>query len=147
MFLWHVNTFFEYLYDTYRLICDLCLNRNGLLVTCQIDNTSPGGAPWGKSVPGSHKRCNFGHTVIRHFSRDQRIREVLIDSWFLESLVLINSWCLESCQLFWACLLPLNVLYLSSNTESINFWSSPQVWGWWLNSEVSQGKKAFGVGH
>ena len=29
---------------------------------------------------------------------------------------------------------------LSSDTESINFWSSPQVWGGWLNLEFSQGK-------
>ena len=45
------------------------LNLNGLLVTRQIDNTSPGGAPGGKLFPGSHKRCELGHTVIRHFSR------------------------------------------------------------------------------
>ena len=60
---------------------NLYLNLNGLLVTRQIDNTSPGGgggAPGGKLVPGSHKRCELGHTVIRHFSRgDQRIREVI----------------------------------------------------------------------
>ena len=56
----------------------LNLNLNGLLVICQIDNTSPWGAPGGKLVPGSHKRCKLGHTVIRHFSRgDQRIREVI----------------------------------------------------------------------
>ena len=30
--------------------------------------------------------------------------------------------------------------YLSSDTESINFLSSPQVWGGWLNLEFSQGK-------
>ena len=30
----------------------------------QIDNTSPGGAPGGKLVPGSHKRCVF---IIRIF--------------------------------------------------------------------------------
>ena len=35
----------------------LTLNLNGLPVTRQIDNTSPGGAPGGKSVPGFHKRC------------------------------------------------------------------------------------------
>ena len=59
----------------------MVLNLNGLLVTGQIDNTSPGGAPGGKSVPGSHKRCELGHTVIRHFSRgDQRIREVILVS-------------------------------------------------------------------
>ena len=63
------------------------LNLNGLLVTRQTDNTSPVGgggggggvggvAPGGKLVPGSHKRCELGHTVIRHFSRgDKRIRE------------------------------------------------------------------------
>ena len=45
------------------------LNLNGLLVIRQIDNTSPGGAPGGKLVPGSHKRCELGHTVIRHPSR------------------------------------------------------------------------------
>ena len=40
----------------------------------QIDNTSPGGAPGGKLVPGSHKRCELGHTIIRHFTGgDQRI--------------------------------------------------------------------------
>ena len=58
----------------------LNLNLNGLLVTRQIDNTSPGGGgvPGGKLVPGSHKRCELGHSVIRHFSRgDQRIREVI----------------------------------------------------------------------
>ena len=27
----------------------------------QIDNTSPGCAPGGKLVPGSHKRCEHGH--------------------------------------------------------------------------------------
>ena len=48
----------------------LNLNLNGLLVTRQIDNTSPGGggggvAPEGKLVPGSHKRCELVHTVIR----------------------------------------------------------------------------------
>ena len=50
----------------------------------QIDNSSTGGggggggAPGRKLVPGSHKRCEVGHTVIRHFSRgDQRIREVI----------------------------------------------------------------------
>ena len=54
------------------------LNLNGLLVTRQIGNTSPGRAPGGKLVPGSHKRCELGQTVIRHFSRgDQRIREVI----------------------------------------------------------------------
>ena len=58
---------------------NLNLNLNGLLVTRQIDNTSPGGgAPGGKLVPGSNKRCELGHTVIRHFSRgDKRIREVI----------------------------------------------------------------------
>ena len=56
----------------------LNLNLNGLLVIRQIDNISPGGAPGGKLVPGSHKRCELGHTVIRHFSTgDQRIREVI----------------------------------------------------------------------
>ena len=53
-------------------------SESGLLVTCQIDNTSPGGGPGGKSVPGSLKRCKLGHTIIRHFSTgDQRIREVI----------------------------------------------------------------------
>ena len=71
-------------------------NLNGLLVTGQIGNTSPGGgvggwgggAPGGKLVPGSHKRCELGHTVIRHFSRgDQRIREVIpvLDSLWKET--------------------------------------------------------------
>ena len=51
---------------------------NGLLVTRQTDNASIGGAPGGKLVPGSHKRCDLEHTVNRHFSRgDQRIREVI----------------------------------------------------------------------
>ena len=58
------------------------LNLNGLRVICQIDNTSPkGGGPGGKLVPGSHKRCKLGHTVIRHFNfrrGDQRIREVVL---------------------------------------------------------------------
>ena len=59
-------------------LCLLNLNLNGLLVIRQIDNTSPGGAPGEKLVPGSHKRCELGHTVIRRFSRgDQRIREVI----------------------------------------------------------------------
>ena len=54
------------------------------------DNTSPGGvgrgAPGGKLVPGSHKRCELGHTVIRHCSReDQRIREVVPDSMWKET--------------------------------------------------------------
>ena len=31
---------------------------NGLLVTRQIDNTSPGVAPGGKSVPGSHRNIS-----------------------------------------------------------------------------------------
>ena len=35
---------------------------NGLLVIRQTDNTSPEGAPGGKLVPGSHKRCEHGHT-------------------------------------------------------------------------------------
>ena len=52
---------------------EMNLNLNGLLVIRQIDNISPGGggggAPGGKLVPGSHKRCELGHTVIRHFSR------------------------------------------------------------------------------
>ena len=47
----------------------ISLNRNGLLVMRQIDNISPGGAPGGKLVSGSHKRCELGHKVIRHFSR------------------------------------------------------------------------------
>ena len=63
------------------IITALNLNLNGLLVTRQIDNTSPGGgggAPVGKLVPGSNKRCELGHIVIRHFSRgDQRTREVI----------------------------------------------------------------------
>ena len=52
------------------------LNLNGLLVTRQIDNTSPGVCvcggggevegmggvvPGGKLVPGSHKRCELAH--------------------------------------------------------------------------------------
>ena len=54
------------------------LNLNGLLVICQIDNTSQGDAPEGKLVHGSHEKCGLGHTVIRHFSRgDQTIREVI----------------------------------------------------------------------
>ena len=28
----------------------------------QIDNPSPGGVPGGKLVPGSHKRCELGHS-------------------------------------------------------------------------------------
>ena len=41
------------------------LNLNGLLVIRQIDNISPGGSvPGGKLVPGSHKRCELGHTDI-----------------------------------------------------------------------------------
>ena len=57
---------------------ELRLNLNGLLVIRQIDNISPGGAPGGKLVPGSHKRCELGHTVIGHFSGgDQRNREVI----------------------------------------------------------------------
>ena len=36
---------------------------NGLLVIRQIDNTSPGGAPGEKLVPGSLNRCERGHTV------------------------------------------------------------------------------------
>ena len=57
------------------------LNLNGLLVTHQltIPHHGGGGAPGGKLVPGSHKRCELGHTAIRHFSRgDQRIREVIL---------------------------------------------------------------------
>ena len=50
------------------------LNLNG---SRQIDNTSPGGAPRGKSVPDFHKTCKLGYTVIRHFTGDQRIREVI----------------------------------------------------------------------
>ena len=53
----------------YRSLCHLNhpnLNLNGLLVTRQIDNTSPGGVPEGKSVPGSRKRCELGHTVQMH---------------------------------------------------------------------------------
>ena len=37
--------------------------------------------------------------------------------------------------------------YLSPDTESINFLSSPKVWGGWLNLAFCQGKKTFGVGH
>ena len=49
------------------------LDLNGLLVTYQIDNASPGG----KLVPGSHKICELGHTVIKHFCRgDKRTRKV-----------------------------------------------------------------------
>ena len=56
----------------------LTLNVNDLLVTRQIENCSSGGAPGGKSVPGCYKRCELGHTVIRHFSiGDQRISKVL----------------------------------------------------------------------
>ena len=44
------------------------MNLNGLLVTRQIDNISPGGggggAPGGKLVLGSHKRCELRNTVI-----------------------------------------------------------------------------------
>ena len=36
-----------------------CLNLTGLLVIRQIDNTSPGGAPGGKLVPGSHRDANL----------------------------------------------------------------------------------------
>ena len=36
----------------------LNLNQNVLLLTCHLDNTSPGGAAsGGKLVPGSHKTC------------------------------------------------------------------------------------------
>ena len=72
-----------------------CAYLNGLLMTGQVDNTSPGGGPGGKSVPGSHKRCKLGHKVIRYFSRgDQRIREVIPvpDSlWKESSIVCIVS--------------------------------------------------------
>ena len=60
---------------------------NGLLVTRQIDNTSPrgvgGGAPGGKLVPGSNKRCElvfayadfwFSHAaahIIKHKRRPE----------------------------------------------------------------------------
>ena len=55
---------------------EMNLNLNGLLVIRQIDNISPEvvgggrgeGSPGGKLVPGSHKRCELRHTVIRHFS-------------------------------------------------------------------------------
>ena len=50
-------------------LSNLNLNLNGLLVIRQIDNTSSGGVPGGKLVPGSQNRCKLGHTVIRHFSR------------------------------------------------------------------------------
>ena len=53
------------------------LSLNGLLVTRQMDNISPGCAPGGKPVPDFYKRCELGHTVIRHFIReDKRIRDV-----------------------------------------------------------------------
>ena len=45
------------------------LNLNGLLVTRQIDNTSPGGgggAPGGKFVPGSHRRCESSDISACH---------------------------------------------------------------------------------
>ena len=65
-------------FPVFWLLSGLNLNLNGLLVIRQIDNTSLGGAPGGKLVPGSHKRCELGHTVIRNFRRgDQRIREVI----------------------------------------------------------------------
>ena len=46
------------------------LNLNGLLVPRQTEiphqggGGGGGGAPGGKLVPGSHKRCELGHTVI-----------------------------------------------------------------------------------
>ena len=43
---------------SWRLMKDIL---NGLLVIRQIDNTSLGGEPGGKLVPGSHKRCEHGH--------------------------------------------------------------------------------------
>ena len=47
-------------------------------MTRKIYNTSPGGVRIGKLVPGTHKRCELGHTVIRQCDRgDQRIREVI----------------------------------------------------------------------
>ena len=36
-----------------KWVCMTGGGLNRLLVTCQIDNTSPGGVPGGKSVPGS----------------------------------------------------------------------------------------------
>ena len=50
----------------------------GRVVLIPLTILHQGGAPGGKLVPGSHKRCELGHTVIRHFSRgDQRNREVI----------------------------------------------------------------------
>ena len=49
-----------------------CLNLNDLPVTRQIYNTSPGGVPRGKLVPGSSMISELGHTVIRHFSKGIR---------------------------------------------------------------------------
>ena len=35
-------------------------NQNGLLLTCHIDNSSPGGAASGGTLdPGSHKTCEL----------------------------------------------------------------------------------------
>ena len=48
------------------------LNLNSLLVKRQKDNSLPG------AVTGGHKRSDFIHAIIRHFSRgNQRIREVI----------------------------------------------------------------------
>ena len=60
----HVNKYLDRL--TPNLVKTVCLNLNlnSLLVKRQTDNTSPGGALGGKLVPGSHKRCEFGHTII-----------------------------------------------------------------------------------
>ena len=85
-------------------------------MTRQIDNHSPGGVTGGKLVPSSHKRWEFRHTVIWHFSRgNQGIREVIpvpdglgkelhlyasklavgiwnaMECWFLQRLVLGTS--------------------------------------------------------
>ena len=60
----HVNKYLDRL--TPNLVKTVCLNLNlnSLLVKRQTDNTSPGGALGGKLVPGSHKSCEFGHTII-----------------------------------------------------------------------------------
>ena len=56
----------------------LNLKLNGLLVTCQIDNTSQeGNYCLFFLVPGSHKRCELGHSHQAFQQRRKRIREVI----------------------------------------------------------------------
>ena len=50
-----------------RHLTALNLNQNSLLLTCHIDNTSPGSAAsGGKLAPGSHKTCEWQTEAVEN---------------------------------------------------------------------------------